>query len=80
MNDPRFSYFEREVLSIIGRKKLTIREITEEVYSEPNLEHANIVAGVVRRINRKCEDLDLPWFINGKGGGRGGKTVWREKR
>ncbi len=78
-----FSPQENRILKILGKKKKTIIEITDELYKGKNsipLTANNGVASAVRRINRKCEYHKTPWFLNGMGGGRAGKTVWRDKR
>jgi hypothetical protein len=76
-----FSAHEEQVLKIIGRKKITVAEITESFKSEqPHLDTQNYVASVIRRINRKCVHHKLDWTLVGKGTGRGGRTVWRETR
>lgn len=80
--EPRFSEHEKMVLHILGRRKMTVREISEQFYhsQELPLESQNYVAMIVRRIVRKCEKMDLNWTIEGKGGGRGGRTIWRAKK
>ena len=77
-----FSESEESILKIIGRRKMTIAEITEEyfAYVEPRLDDNNYVGSVIRRIKKKCDFHKLPWTLVGKGGGRGGRTVWRSKR
>ncbi len=78
-----FSTNEAQVLKIIGRRKMTIIEITDKYYHSrgPRPMNANNYIGmVVRRINTKCEYHNLPWGLEGTGMGRGGKTVWRSKR
>lgn len=75
-----FSPREQEVLRILGRRKMKIAEITDKMFSSKNREGANNgVAQAVRLINAKCEYHKLPWFLNGAGIGRGGKTIWRDK-
>lgn len=76
-----FSPTESKVLKLLGKRKLTIAELTEKFHDgRPPLEANNNVAAAVRRINAKCEAHDLNWFLNGAGMGRAGKTVWRDKR
>jgi len=76
-----FSQSESEILEILGRRKMKIREIAEQLYDfEESPEAGNVVAGMIRRINVKCKHHRLPWYLNGEGTGRGGRTVWRDKR
>lgn len=77
-----FSEHERMVLKIMGRRKLTIQEISDTFYhsQEVPLASRNYVALIIRRIEAKCVKEKLPWTIQSKGLGRGGKTVWRGKR
>lgn len=77
-----FSEHEQMILHILGRSKMTIEEIALEFYHSRDLplEPRNYVAQVVRRIDRKCDKLKLGWTLKGKGGGRGGRTIWRGKR
>lgn len=79
---PLFSEHERLVLKILGRRKLTIQELADTFYhsQEAELVSRNYVAGIIRRIEAKCEKEQLKWTILGKGSGRGGRTVWRGKR
>lgn len=72
---------EEKIVEIIGRKKVTITEITKEMYPKnPPLNAATTVANAIRRINFKCKHLKQKWFINGEGMGRNGKTVWKDKK
>jgi len=77
-----FSEHENLVLKILGKRRMTIEEISEEFYHSRQLpsESRNYVAGVIRRIERKCDRLKLEWTLHGKGVGRGGRTIWRGKR
>ena len=77
-----FSEHEKMVLQILGRKKMTVQEISDTFYHslEVPLAERNYVANIVRRISAKCEKMKLKWTLVGKGGGRGGRTVWRDKR
>lgn len=76
-----FSPTENKVLKLLGKRKLTIAELTLKFHSgRPPLEANNNIAAAVRRINAKCDHHDLPWFLNGSGMGRAGKTVWKDKR
>lgn len=83
MEKDLFSPTEQEVIKKIGKKPITISKLSEKVYFDADrmpLNPRNTVAGIVRRINDKCEYHKLPWFINGSGLGRGGKEVWKDKR
>lgn len=78
-----FSPTEKTVIDIIGRRKITLAELTEElarVSQHESFDLNNYVAGVVRRIVKKCDHYKLNWTIEGQGSGRGGRTVWKEKR
>ncbi len=75
-----FSPHEKDILKIIGRKKLTIGQVTSEFFKEETFEGNNYVAAIIRRIVRKCEHHQLTWTLKGQGAGRSGRTVWREKR
>lgn len=76
-----FSPREKKVLSILGKRKMTISQVTERMFSEVRKEDANNgVAHAVRRINIKCKYHKLPWFLNSSGIGRGGKTIWKDER
>lgn len=73
---------EQRVLEILGRKKMTISEITVEFYRGHQLPifANNVISMVVRNINKKCVHNKSDWYLNGEGAGRAGRTVWREKR
>lgn len=79
---PLFSEHEKLVLEILGRRKMTVQEISDTFYHsrEVPLADRNYVAGIIRRIEAKCEKDKLDWTVLSKGSGRGGKTVWRGKR
>lgn len=78
----RFSPTELAVVKIIGRRKMSISEIAEKYYEDkvPPINPRNTIAGIVIRVNLKCEYYNFDWFLNGEGTGRHGKTVWRDKR
>lgn len=82
MDTEIFSPAETRVLDVLGRKSMMIEDIVKKIYTEPNqtMYPHETIAGIVRRINTKCDFHKLPWFLNAMGGGRGGKTVWRDKR
>ena len=75
----KFSEHEKMILKILGRRKMTVKELSEEFYSSRQVELAsrNYVNMIIRRIAAKCEIHQVNWTIKGKGGGRHGKTVWR---
>lgn len=77
-----FSEHEKMVLVILGRRKLSIQEISDSFYHSRQVPVAekNYVAGILRRIEAKCLKNKLKWTINGRGCGRGGRIVWRGKR
>jgi hypothetical protein len=77
----QFSEHEKMILKILGRRKMTVQKISEEFYLSRGggvpLSARNYVNMVIRRIAAKCEIHNANWTIKGKGGGRGGKVVWR---
>jgi hypothetical protein len=76
-----FSDAERELLRILGRRKMTITQIVSRWDGSSHaLDRNNYIASVIRRINKKCKFYGLKFIIAGKGGGRAGKTVWKETR
>ena len=79
MNVSNFSPAENKLLRILGYKKMTIEKLTAKYFEKEELplNSNNIVAGIVLRINKKCEYHKLTWKIEGEGLGRSGKTVWR---
>lgn len=76
-----FSPTETRVLKILGKKKMTIKILTEKYFKgqkkpyNPN----NVISGAIVRINRKCDYYNQDWYIHGEGLGRHGKTVWISK-
>lgn len=75
-----FSPTESKILKILGRRKLTIAEITERFHEGKIPPEANNnIAAAVRRIRMKTVVHDLNWTIHGSGTGRAGRTVWRDK-
>lgn len=73
-----FSPTEEKVLKILGKRKMTIKVLTEKYFKgqkkpyNPN----NVISGAIVRINRKCEYYDIGFHVKGEGLGRHGKTVW----
>ena len=78
--DSRFSPLENQILGVIGKQAISIREVTKEIYDGEAIDKNNVVASAIRRINKKCGRLQLKWFIDGIGQGRGGRQVWRVNR
>ncbi|MFM6929046.1 MAG: hypothetical protein ACKOX6_11320 [Bdellovibrio sp.] len=77
-----FSETELQLLELLGSRRMTILDLTAEHYKNrrPPLNPNNVVSSAIVRINKKCEYYNEDWFINGEGLGRGGRTVWKEKR
>jgi hypothetical protein len=78
-----FSTNENKLLKIIKvKKRIMISDLVEEFYKgekTPILPN-NKINSLVFNINKKCKYYNLKFFINGEGLGRGGKTVWIEKK
>lgn len=75
-----FSPTEAKILKLLGKRKLTITELTEKFHDgHPPAEANNNIAAAVRRIRLKTVVHDLNWTIKSFGMGRAGKTVWRDK-
>jgi len=74
-----FSNHEKAVIKILGRKEMSIANISQVFYKDEvrPLNGENYIAGVVRRIESKCEYNGLDWTIMGMGSGRAGRTVWK---
>lgn len=78
-----FSPSEQNLLKILGKKRMSLIEITEKMFKDEKKKPINgsiLVGGMVNRINKKCDWHDLNWFLNAIGGGRAGKTIWQEIR
>lgn len=60
-----FSERENKIIKIIGRKKTTIQEISDELFKdEPNtLDAETKVSSSINRIIRKCEYHSLSWTL-----------------
>lgn len=76
-----FSHAEEAVIKILGRRKMTIREIAETFYKGRSamipMDPQNYIGNVLRRISKKCSHNKLSWNIVGERSG-GGRTVWRK--
>lgn len=76
-----FSPNEKTILTILGRRKMSIVEITRNLYAGKGpVSASTVVSNAIRRINFKCEYYNLDWYIAGEGMGRVGKTVWKTKK
>ena len=74
-----FSEKEEELLKFIKKKPITIAELVVKMYGDDAPFEANkIVAGMINRIVAKINYGDSPFDVKSEGGGRGGKSVWRE--
>ena len=62
-----FSNREQKILKIIGRKKLRLYEIAEELFKGEKkvpLDPTIVVANSVTRIIRKCEHFNVGWTLD----------------
>jgi hypothetical protein len=69
-----FSEREQAILKVLGRKKMTLQSIAEEVfmheYDKP-LDPEITIGNSIRRIIRKCDHYKLDWtLIRKKMGGK----------
>lgn len=74
-----FSKTEQKIINLLNKKpKMTLLQIARQVYKgksqspRPN----RVISALVYRINKKCQDDNLDWMIEGEGRGVVGKTVW----
>jgi hypothetical protein len=75
-----FSDRESTLLRILGKKKLTIEQLTNQYFLDGrSFNRQQVIGNAIRSIQKKCEFYKLPWRLSSNGGGRGGKTVWKEK-
>lgn len=83
MNDNElFSATELKVLKLLGSKKITISALATAYFKGETkpLDPNAVVSSAILRINRKCLYHKVGWHIEGSGGGRGGRTVWKTKK
>ena len=63
----RFSSREKAIIKVIGRRQLTIAEISEEVYKDDQftkpLDPEITISNYIRRIIKKCEYYELNWTL-----------------
>jgi len=79
--DKVFSPTENLVLKTLGKKKMTVADITSKIFEDPEkvMNPNAVVSSAIIRINKKCKFHKLSWWINSYGLGRAGKTVWLDK-
>jgi hypothetical protein len=71
-----FSQREEAILKIIGRKKMTLRLIAEELFTDDHpsdkpMEPEITVGNTIRRIIKKCKHHNLDWtLVRKKMGGK----------
>lgn len=66
-HDVLFSNRENKIIKIIGRKKITLAEISDDLFEgDSPLDGVILVSSSVRRIIRKCEYYSLDWTITRK--------------
>ena len=60
-----FSIREKKIIDIIGRKKMTLDQITSELFKESDkpFEPKIVVGNSIRRIIRKCTYHNLTWTL-----------------
>lgn len=73
-----FSKKEEQILKILGRRKMTIREIAQKIKSN-NFDIEIITSNNIRRIARKCEHYKLTWTLT-RTRKEGKLYIKREKR
>lgn len=60
-----FSDREEKIIKIIGRKKMTLTEISSELFRDEKVFDGNIkVASTVNRIIKKCSYHELNWKLS----------------
>lgn len=74
-----FSKSEINLLKFIKKKPITIAELVTKIYGDdPPFEARVIIASSINRIVAKINYGGGSFEIKSEGGGRGGKSVWRE--
>lgn len=60
-----FSERETKIINILGRKKLTIEQISNELFKKcvNPLDHTIVISNSVRRIIKKCDHYNLTWTL-----------------
>ena len=59
-----FSEREEKIIKIIGRKKMTLTEISSELFKKEKVWDGNIkVASAINRIIKKCNYHELNWKL-----------------
>ncbi len=75
-----FSPTEKKIIKTLGKRRMTITQLTEKMYKdEEPLNARNNISSAILHINKKCKYYKLDWSLKGEGLGRGGKTVWIEE-
>lgn len=78
-----FSRSEEEILKVLGRRKMSVQQITEKFFSDSTrvepMQPNNYIGSALRRIAKKAEHFDLNWRLAGKRDSQG-RTVWRVPR
>lgn len=66
MNDPVFSQREEDIIKILGRRKMSLQLIAEELFHESSdkpFDAEISVGNSVRRIRAKCYHHKLSWVL-----------------
>ena len=71
-----FSERELKTLKLLGKKKLTLRELSDELFGDKVMNGQIMMASLVSRIQKKCKFYELDWTLTGVGRGRAENTVW----
>jgi hypothetical protein len=61
-----FSERETQIIKIIGRKKLTVKEISAELFQDESKKPFDACVGInnsIRRINEKCAFYKVEWTL-----------------
>lgn len=71
-----FSDRELKVLKTLGKKKMTLRQLSDKVFTDDVMNAQIMMATLVTRVQKKCKFHKLNWSLLSEGQGRAGKTVW----